>query len=37
MSKGEKFLKAGMLIFGLLAIFSRISIAQNPTVQGRRR
>lgn len=36
MAKSQNIIKAGMLIFGLLALFSRISLAVNPTVEGKR-
>lgn len=36
MAKSLNIVKAGMLIFGLLALFSRISLAVNPTVEGKR-
>jgi len=30
------WLKSGIVFFGLLALAARLSIAKNPTVQGRR-
>lgn len=31
------WLKAGMLLFGLAAFFSKLSLLKNPTVQGAKR
>jgi hypothetical protein len=31
-----KWLKAGMLLFGLAAFLSKLSLLKNPTVEGRR-
>lgn len=31
------YLKAGMLIFGLAAFFSKLALWKNPTVEGRPR